>query len=154
VGLVGGLYVLSRGVLIRGFARLEDDFAQQNLARAASAISNEIETIQHNAEQYADLDQTYAYMRGGDPEKVRAEFPSRIFEQLRVNFIVILDSQGRRVFSNGFSLAAMEPKPVPVDLYSHFQSGSALLGGSQQANDISGIVMLSSGPVLSIPAQS
>ena len=148
IGLVGGLYVLSRAVLMRGFSRLEDDFAKQNLARASSAISNEIETIQHNAEQYADLDQTYAYMRGGKPESVRTEFPSRTFEQLRVNFIVVLDNQGRKVFSNGFSLAAMAPKPVPIDLYSHLQPGSVLVGGPQRANDVDGIVMLSSGPVL------
>ena len=148
IGLVGGLYVLSRAVLMKGFTHLEDDFAQQNLARAASAISNEIETLQHNAEQLADLDQTYSYMRGGHPEDVRAEFPSRIFEQLRVNFIVVLDNRDREVFSRGFSLAAMDRKPIPADLYSHFQSGSVLLGGRQQANDVGGILMLTSGPVL------
>ena len=148
VGLVGGLYVLSRAVLMRGFSRLESDFAAQNLARAASALSNEVETLQHTTEQYADLDQTYAYLRGSEPEKVRAEFPSRTFEQLRVNFIVVLDNQGRKVFSDGFNLAAMERKPVPRDLYDHLQAGSTLFGGPQSATDVSGIVMLTSGPVL------
>lgn len=148
IGLVGGLYALSRLVLMRGFSRIEDDFAEQNLARAGSALSNEIETIQHAAEQYADLDQTYAYMRGSKPESVRAEFPRRTFEQLRVNFIVVLDNKGRKVFSNGFSLAARERTPVPSDLYDHLQAGSPLLGGPQETNDVSGIVMLASGPVL------
>ena len=148
IGLVGGLYVLSRAVLMKGFARLEGDFAEQNLARATSALTNEVETLQHNTEQYADSDPTYASLRSRDPEKVRRQFPSRTFEQLRVNFIVVLDSKGRRVFADGFNLAAMERRAVPGDLYDQLRPGSMLLGGAQAATDVSGIVILASGPVL------
>src|ERR1700690_313542 len=83
VGLVGGLYVLSRAVLLSGFSSLEADFAKENLGRTSSALSNEIDTLQHTTGQFADQDQTYAYLRGTNPEGVRAEFPARTFEQLR-----------------------------------------------------------------------
>ncbi|MGA8013097.1 MAG: CHASE4 domain-containing protein [Candidatus Acidiferrales bacterium] len=148
VGLVGGLFVLSRAVLLSGFSRLEADFAKENLGRASSALSNEIDTLQHTTDQFADQDQTYAYLRGPNPEGVRAEFPSRIFEQLRVNFIVVLDRSGRKVFSKGFNVAAMEAAPVPADLDLHVQPGSLLLGGAGDTSDVTGIVMLASGPVL------
>jgi signal transduction histidine kinase/ActR/RegA family two-component response regulator len=148
LGLVGGLFSLSRMVLMRGFSHLEDNFAEQNLERAASALSNEIETLQHTAEQYADLDQTYSYMRSSTPERVRSEFPSRTFAQLRVNFIVVLDRQGHKVFSKGFDLSSMAASAVPVDLDPYLQAGSVLRGTSQSVTDVSGIVMLSSGPAL------
>jgi PAS domain S-box-containing protein len=148
VGLVGGLYTVSRIVLTNGFARVEDDFAKQNLERASSALSNEIETLQHNAEQFADLDQTYSYMTSSDPEEVRVEFPNRAFEQMRVNFIVVLDRRGHQVFGRGFSLAAIESAPIPPDLPAQLGKGSILLGGARSPNDISGIVMLGSSPTL------
>jgi PAS domain S-box-containing protein len=148
VGLVGGLFVLSRAVLLGGFSRLEADFANENLGRASSALSNEIDTLQHTADQFADQDQTYAYMRGSNPGDVRAEFPSRIFEQLRVNFIVVLDRSGRKVFARGFNVAAMESAPVPEDLDRHLQMGSLLMGGVGGTGDVTGIVMLANGPVL------
>ena len=148
IGLVGGLYALSRVVLMSGFARVEDSFARQNLARASSALSNETQTLQHAAQQYADLDQTYDYVLDGNAGRVRAEFPSRIFEQLRVNFIVVLDRQGRELFSQALSLAAMERKPVPSDLYDQLRPSSPLVKGRNGGEDVSGIVMLARGPAL------
>jgi PAS domain S-box-containing protein len=148
IGLVGGLYVLSRAVLLRGFSHLEADFAGQNLERASSALSNEIDTLQHTTDQYADSDHTYAYLRGPHPEDVRAEFPPRIFPQLRVNFIVVLDRSGHKVFSKGYNVVALEAAPVPADLDLHLQPGSALFGAAGDTSDVTGIVMLASGPVL------
>ena len=148
LGLVGGLYVLSRAVLLSGFSKLEDDFASENLGRASSALSNEIDTLQHTTDQFADSDQTYAYMRSAAPGSVRAEFPARIFEQLRVNFIVVLDRSGHEIFSRGFNVVAMEKAPVPGDLGVHLTPGSPLFGSAADTSDVTGIVMLASGPVL------
>jgi PAS domain S-box-containing protein len=148
IGLVGGLYVLSRAVLLRGFSRLEDDFAAENLGRASSALSNEVDTLQHTADQFADSDQTYEYLSGVNPDAVRAEFPARIFEQMRVNFAVVLDRSGRKVFSRGFNVVSMSYAGVPAELDQHLGKGSALLGGARDTGDVTGIVMLDSGPVL------
>jgi PAS domain S-box-containing protein len=148
IALVGGLYLLSRVVLLRGFSRLESDFAKENLGRASSALLNEIDTLQHATDQFADQDHTYAYLRGADPADVRAEFPSRIFEQLRVNFVVVLDRSGHKVFSRGFNLADMSAAPAPADLDSHLHTGSPLFGTNGNTSDLAGIVMLASGPVL------
>ena len=58
----------------------------------------------------------YAYLREKNLEGVKAEFPARIFEQLRLNYVVVLDASGRKVFSRGFNLVAMESAKVPGDL--------------------------------------
>jgi PAS domain S-box-containing protein len=148
LGLVGGLFVVSRAVMLRGFSRLEADFATENLGRASSALLNEIDTLQHTTDQFADQDQTYAYLRGPNPQNVRSEFPARIFEQLRVNFIVVLDRAGRTVFSKGFNVPGMKSAPVPADLNLQLAAGSPLLGNDGESSDVAGIVMLASGPVL------
>jgi PAS domain S-box-containing protein len=148
VALVGGLFVVSRAVLLSGFSRLEADFATENLGRASSALLNEIDTLQHTTDQFADQDQTYAYLGGPNPENVRSEFPARIFEQLRVNFIVVLDRSRHKVFSKGFNVAGMKTAPVPAGLDLHLQTGSPLLGNAGETSDVAGIVMLDSGPVL------
>jgi PAS domain S-box-containing protein len=148
IGLVGGLYVLSRAVLLRGFSRLEADFAAENLGRASSALSNEVDTLQHTTDQFADSDQTYAYLQRSNLEGLRAEFPARTFEQVRVNFIVVLDRSGKEVFSKGFNVVSMSSAPVPDDLDYHFAEGSPLVGGRGDTSDVTGIVMLNSGPIL------
>jgi signal transduction histidine kinase/sensor domain CHASE-containing protein/CheY-like chemotaxis protein len=148
LGLVGGLYALSRVVLLRGFSHLEEDFAAQNLERASSALSNEIETLQETDNQYADRDQSYEILNGANPGNIRNEFPNRTFEQLRVNFVVVLDNSGNRVFSKGFNVVALEAVPVPSDLGGHLTPGSPLLGKPGLTNDVTGILVLESGPVM------
>jgi PAS domain S-box-containing protein len=148
VCLVGGLFSLSRLVILRGFSNVEEDFARQNLDRASSALSNEFETLEHATDQYADRDFTYAALRGGHPEKIATEFTGPAFEQLRVNFVVALDNNGRKVFASGFNLAGMQAAPPPPGLDRYLRFGSPLLLHNGDASDVKGLLMLASGPVL------
>jgi signal transduction histidine kinase/ActR/RegA family two-component response regulator len=144
-GLVGGIEVLSRVVLLRGFSKLETDFARQNLQQAFSGISNEIETLDHTTAQFADQDQTYAYVRARNPERIAAEFPDPLLEQLRINFVAVLDDAGRPVFLKGFNLATMTAAPISPGLSANLQPGSQLLARRGQLDDLRGILMLPSG---------
>jgi PAS domain S-box-containing protein len=147
VGLVGGLYTISRLVLLRGFTNLEEDFARQNLEQASSAVQNELDTLERTTSEYAAWDQTYAFLHGKNPGYVKSEFPVPTFQQLKVNFIVILDNSGRKVFSKGFSLTAQEEVPVPADLDRHLRPGSLLLKLPDETSKQMGILLLESGPV-------
>ena len=148
VCLVGGLFSLTRLVILRSFSKVEEDFARQNLNRASSALSNELDALQHAADQYADRDFTYNALRSGHPEKIASEFTGPAFEQLRVNFVVVLDPYGRKVFASGFNLAGMEAVPPPPDLDRHLRFGSPFLIHNGDARDVKGMLMLASGPVL------
>jgi PAS domain S-box-containing protein len=142
-GLMSGLYPLTRMVILRGFYKVETDFALQNLEQTSSAISNELDILRHSADQYADWDSLLGRdenRRGGS-----ASLPASFFEQLRVNFAVVVDGQGRKLLSQGFNLPAMQPAQAPADIDRHLQPGSPLLGAN---HDVSGILMLATGPVL------
>jgi PAS domain S-box-containing protein len=147
VGLVGGLYAISRVLLLRGFANLEEDFARQNLERASSAVQNELDTLDRTTSEYASWDQTYAFLHGKNPGYVSSEFPVPMFQQLKVNFVVILDKSGRKVFSKGFSLVTLNEVAVPPDLDRHIGPGSPLLKLPKETSKVMGILLLESGAV-------
>lgn len=146
--LVVGLYSVSRMVLTSGFSRVESDLAADNLSRASNVLSNEIDNLQHSAAQVATQDQLSEWVRQRDTKRIAADFTASAFEQLRVNFIVVLDAQGQELFSEGFKLAAMEPGPVPSDLVAYLGPWSPLLTSADASRDARGIAMLSSGPAL------
>jgi len=98
IGLVGGLFVVSWFVLMRGFNNIEEDYASQNLGRASSALYNELEILDRTTSEYASWDQTYAYLRGKNPSYIKTEFPTSTFVQLRVNFVIILNNSGQQLF--------------------------------------------------------
>jgi len=147
LGLVVGLFSLARLVLLRNFNNLEEDFARQNLGRATSAISNELDTLERTTGEYASWDQTYDYLHGKLPSYPKTEFPVATFQQLKVNFVVIFDNSGHKVFSKGFSLVTLDEVRVPPDLFNYLQPGSPLLTHRSESRKLAGILLLASGPV-------
>jgi PAS domain S-box-containing protein len=147
---VGSLFLLSRILLLRGYARLEEDFASQNLERAASALTNELNTLDRTTSEYASWDQTYAYLHGENPAYVKSEFPASTFQQLKIGFVVILDNSGHKVFSKGFDLAHSGEAPLPAGLDVNLKTGSSILDHKSLDSRVMGILMLEDGPVLMV----
>ena len=148
IGLVGGLGALSRLVILRGFSVLEANFARENLAQVFSSISNELETLDHTAAQHARRTRTYENLHQLNLHGIAEEFSDTDLAQLRVNFVAVADESGRPLYTKAFDLAGMHEESVPPDLARHLTPGSPLLARGDSADDVTGIVMLESGPVL------
>jgi sensor domain CHASE-containing protein len=147
-GAVGSLFWLSRIILLHGYAHLEEDFAKENLERASSALTNELNTLDRTTSEYAAWDQSYAFLHGTNPSYVKSEFPASTFQQLKVSFVVILDNSGHKVFSKGFDLANGGEASVPEGLDENLKTGSSILNHKSLDSRVMGILMLRDGPVL------
>jgi len=148
IGLVGGLYVLSRAVLLRSFNRLEEDFARDNIERASSALTNEINTLDRTASEYGAWDQTYAFVHDHNVRYIRSEFPSSTFQQLKISFVAIFDEHGKLLFSKGFDLKHSGEVPLPAGLDERLKPNSFLITHTILEGRVSGILMLPDGPVM------
>jgi PAS domain S-box-containing protein len=148
LGLVGGLFALSRIVLMRGFDRLEEDVAARDIARASSALTNELNTLDQTTSEYGSWDLTYDYARGLRPSYTKTEFPAATFQQLKISFVVIFDAQGRKIFAKGFNLAHGGVAAIPAGLDDHLKPGSLLLSLKDTQGRVAGILDLPGGPVL------
>jgi PAS domain S-box-containing protein len=145
---VGSLFLLSRLVLKHGYARLEESFARDSLDRAASALTNELNTLDRTTSEYASWDQTYSYLHGTNPDYVKSEFPAATFQELKVSFVVLLDNSGHKIFSKGFDLSHAGETPVPEGIDENLKTGSSILNHKSLESRVSGILMLPGGPVL------
>ncbi len=148
IGLVGGLFMLSRILLMRGFTKLEEDFARENMGRASSALTNELNTLDQTTSEYASWDLTYAFVHGQDPGYVKREFPTATFQQLKVSFVIIFDAQDHELFSRGFDLARAGEIPIPNGIEQYLRPGSLLLTHRSLDSKAAGILGLPGGPVL------
>jgi PAS domain S-box-containing protein len=148
IGMVGGLSLISHYLLNRGFGKLEEEFARENVARASGAIANELSTLDRTTSEYAAWDQTYAFVRGDKPKYIETEFPTTTFQQLQINFVVIYDLEGKRLFAKGFDLQRGGEAALPEGLDQHLQPGSPLLTHRNLVSREAGILALTHGPVL------
>src|SRR5580704_16226733 len=145
---VGSLFLLSRLILKHGYARLEESFARDSLDRAASALGNELNTLDRTTSEYASWDQTYSFVHGTNADYVKSEFPAATFQELKVSFVVILDNSGHKIFSKGFDLSHAGEAPVPEGIDENLKTGSSILNHKSLESRVSGILMLPGGPVL------
>ncbi|MFZ0084943.1 MAG: CHASE4 domain-containing protein, partial [Candidatus Acidiferrales bacterium] len=148
IGLVGGLYWLSHILLMSGFTKLEEDYAREDAGRAASALNNELNTLDRTTSEYAAWDYSYAYAHEPNASYVKTEFPAPTFRELKISFVVIYDAKDRKLFSKGFDLARAAEIPVPRGLEDHLKSGSLLLTHDTLDSKVAGILSLPDGPVL------
>jgi len=147
-GLVGGLYFLARVLLLRGYSNLESDFAHNDMDRVSSALENELATLDRTELDYSAWDESVLFVQGKNPRYPKADLPTAIMEQMKLNFVVLLDQSGREVFSRGYNLVTLDEAPLPGGLRAQLKPGSQLLKHPSPSSKVSGILMLSSGPAL------
>ena len=143
-GLLIVLSFFSRMVLLRNFARLEEQDARHNLERARSALWNELTNLDHSASDYASWDQTYHFLSGTNPGYPQRELPDDTFERLRLSMVLLANNAGRVVISRGYDWNRRTAVPVPVSVHEKLR----LLLVSHAKNGAVGVLLLPEGPML------
>ena len=103
VGLVGALSLVARSFLLAGFAQLEEQDARQHVEQALGALAAELSNLDTLAQDYANWDALYAFMKTRD-QRFLAELPSAAKTSLHVHAVALVDEQGRVAFGRGLDL--------------------------------------------------
>src|SRR5260370_2412824 len=104
--LIAILYSLGRFSIMQSFAPLEADATRQNVARTTAVLTDDLATLDNTTSDYAAWDDTCAYLEGRKPDLPTSEFPDPWFPRLRIDFVLIFDTHGRRVFTNAYDPVA------------------------------------------------
>jgi PAS domain S-box-containing protein len=142
VGLLVALYAVSRQVLLRSYGELEEQDTRQNLERAVSALTDDLDSLGRAASDYSAWDQTYAFIHGGNPNFVKSEFPVETFLRLRLSLAVLLDNSGKTIFEQAADLHRGVLTPIPLGLKQSFSLDSLLTHHSRANSKIEGILLL------------
>lgn len=148
VSLIAVLYVVSRVSLLSGYARLEEQNVHQNVERALSALSEEITVLDSMVFDWAAWDDTYSFVETRNPGYVRSNLIDETFLKIRLNLMLFVDAFGEKVFAKGFDLHNETEVPVPQAFLSDLLADDLLIGHHETESSVTGIVLLSEGPML------
>jgi signal transduction histidine kinase/CheY-like chemotaxis protein len=148
VSLVAILYSVARASILHSFATLEADDTRQNVARATAILADDLATLDNATSDYAAWDDTCAYLEGRKPDLPTSEFPDPWFPRLRIDFVLIFDRYGRKVFTKAYDPVAGKATEIPQGLWAHLAPGSLLMHHTHPGSKVLGIALLTSGPVL------
>ncbi|MEG4091765.1 response regulator [Microcoleus sp. Pol12B4] len=133
ISLIVVLYATASTILLHDFHNLEAQYVRQDVARALDALDDDLSNLDTSAQDYAEWDDTYSFAITPNKNFVKSNFVDSTFVYLRLNLLVLLDSNGQTIFSKGFDLKSKTEIPIPESLKQHLIE--ALLDSSTGSGD-------------------
>ena len=148
IGLIAVLYFALSSIMMNSFEQVEDMDVRADIQRFREALTNSLDGTRLVAEDYAQWDVTYDFVREPNEEYIRLYLTDLTFSDARLNLVLYVDAEGRRVFGTGFDLESGTRTPVPESVISHLSPGGPLLGHSDEGEGLRGLLWLDEGPML------
>ncbi len=152
VAFVVLLYGLSRSILLEGFADLERDLAREDLQRVLNVLDSELAALDALVTDWAEWDDTYAFVAGEAPGYSDSNLIDETFEVLRLNVILIFDRQGNVFYGKAYQLDERQSVMLNDVLIEQYVGAGSLRQYYASAIDTSrhasGVVRLPHGPML------
>jgi len=98
------LYLVSRFALLNGFARLESNYARENVRHLQNEVEKQQAQMAVMARDYGEWDRTYEFMESKNPEYVRAELQDDTFKIIHINLFMLLDPSGKVLVQKAWAI--------------------------------------------------
>jgi signal transduction histidine kinase len=146
-GLTTVLYLTSSRILLGSLEKAEQQEASQVVNGVLSVINQTADDFNNRFADWSAWDDSYEFITHRNPEFIKSNLVPESLANLRVNLVLFIDTSGQIVFGTGFNQETKQLTPIPEDLKSHLTLNSLLLKPSTPENTLSGIVLLSTGPM-------
>jgi PAS domain S-box-containing protein len=146
-GLMAVMYIISQSILFNGFSRIEQSQVQHNIERVSKVFSEQVTFLKMQAKDYSNWDDTCDYLEKGNP-RFEINFVSQAMANLKVNFVLVYNREGKLVFSKGEDHLAMQEIPIPDVLLKQFTATGNCFKTVMQKNEISGVLSNSDRPLM------
>ena len=147
--MLGIVFAVSQYFFMSSFQRIEEQHTREMVQRTTSAFNNQLESLNRLNLDWASWDDTYAYVQNPSDNEayVRSNFTDSTFTNNKLNFIFVIDNEGRQVYGKGFDLDTETEIEIPAFLHEHALS-KALTYHEDVEEDEAGIILLPQGPLL------
>ena len=136
------LYFAVQSILASHSRTLEREKANRDLEQASNALSQEIATVETAVGVWAPWDDTYRFMQDGNAEYVASNLNTSTLLNLRVDFVVYVDSAGQVFYSKAVDASNGTETPMPSGL-EQFVTGEDLLARHpSETSSVAGIMFL------------
>jgi PAS domain S-box-containing protein len=148
LGLLAGLYAITRRTLLVQFSRLEEEQTRQHLDRVSGAIKNEFDLLNGSARDDSMWDDAYNFVQHPDPDWGDNNFSEDTYQHMRLNVLMYLDAAGDAVFAREFDTVARQRKPARTEIVTALVHLAQSLHPMASEEGTSGILDMPQGPIL------
>jgi sensor domain CHASE-containing protein len=142
------VYVCGRFILLDNYETLEKQRAEVNVKRCLSALSNEVAELDSTATDWAEWDDTYAFIQDTNDNYLKSNLVDDTFTNLRLNIMIFMNSTGNVVYGKAFNLQNTSETPVSQNLLQLLSANDFLWHHSDTESSLTGMVPLQEAPLL------
>jgi sensor domain CHASE-containing protein len=146
--------LIQERVFIPSFEQLENAQAATSMRRIRYALNRRMEDLQNNDQEWSNWAELYQYMQDFNPAFIATYSTSQAMAPLKSNVLLLVDMQGRYVFSVARDWATGEPLEIELaarpGLPADFPWRAALAAGRPVCGLVRtshGIMMLAGAPI-------
>jgi two-component system, NtrC family, sensor kinase len=142
------LTFVSRMVVFKGFADLEQKDALVNLQRGISEISAALTGLNSAVGDWAPWDDSYTFVQDGNQDYIDSNITDSTLVNLGINFVLFINNSGQVVYGHFVDLAEEKGVSPPRGLVDKVFSFTQLVKHADTQSNKTGIIMMPTGPVL------
>ena len=119
------LYGTSETFLLGSFSNLEKHMVLQNVNRAQSAWSSDIDQLNNLLVDWAQWNDTCNFMTDRNQDYISSNLPTGALSSIKLSLILFIDTSGQLVLGSMTDLDTKKEMPVPPNFLTHlFHNGS------------------------------
>lgn len=141
-GLIAVLSISLSSILSSSFEQFEKKSAIENVQRAISVLQEELERLEIVTSDWAHWDDLYEFVEDGNQEFIETNLGSATIENLELNFLAVLNNEGKATYELGLDLESLEEISLPSSLRQHFASNLPLLQYENLDSSLKGLLLL------------
>ncbi|MCS6880740.1 MAG: CHASE4 domain-containing protein [Oscillochloridaceae bacterium] len=146
--LVVALPLLANTIFAEGFRQVEAQSVTEQVEQAANALADSLTSLEQVTRDYAVWDDSYAFVSAPDPTYIDNNLIDATFINNHLSYVGFVNPAGEVVVARAFNLAEETEAPVPSELLRFDGANAFLLQHRSADNQLSGIMMLTDGPML------
>lgn len=109
------LGIVAGSVLLRSFARLEEEEAERDALQVAGAVMADLTALENTTADWAFWDDACQFVQKPSPAFEAANLNLESLDNLKVNTLVFLDASARVVCARSVDLEARKPAPLQAE---------------------------------------
>jgi sensor domain CHASE-containing protein len=100
--LATAIILVSSIIFLGSYEKLESDHMQEVMVLVTNNVNSEIANLNVIVTDWAPWDDTYLFVKGQKSDFVEQNLIDETYSSLRLNFIIITDTEGNIVYGKGF----------------------------------------------------
>jgi sensor domain CHASE-containing protein/signal transduction histidine kinase len=143
-----GIIIFSSTILLGSYENLEASHVSDTLDLTLNNVNNEIANLNAIVTDWGPWDDAYTFVKGQKSDFINVNLREETYASLRLNFVIITDTNGTIVYGEGFDATAREMTPLSSGLVRELANADSPLRNTTTGKKVSGFLNLPEGPVI------